>query len=645
MTVNLHRRMGYLIAFVCLLGLTALACSQQPTPEPSVTELPTSIPDTPTVSATATFVPTSTPTATPTAQIDPTAPPEPTPTESPTAIPTATSVPPVPTPTPAPKPTVAPSATAVPTATAMPTATEVPAPKPRPIEGTRGGSLRFSVPTAPPHQDIHESVSPVLAAWGPGVAYSKIFRHQWNNPGPIVSGGSLPAQFDPTTSAYAGDILCDICMAWRMDDTTSITVVLRPDVKWQDVQPLRGRSLVAQDVAYSLNRLRNPVLQNHDLMNTVSSVRAIDEATVVIETTLPDAEIFEKLADARAAIVASEAVALNSNLRTGPTVGTGPWILGRYEQMEMSFSANLDYFNPALPLTFAMHVSIVPDISTRVVMIQVDASDFVQTDVESLRQALARDPATQWTAEFDAASGIEVAFNTTAPSMSDIRVRRAILNLWQPESLFPEVHGGLSFVSAGIPLRDPAWLLTAQETGEYFDDPNSAQALLRAAGGTGGQVTITVGSFGEAYTQTALSLAGAIRSAGFVPNIQYVSTREFADEVWINGDFEVYVGAPPPQSSATSMLFSVHHSRGPWNSTRFASSELDDLISRQTTQLNPSARREDLREIQRLIFSSAHRFIAAANVSTWVWSPKVQNFAPNSYRGGSHWLSRIWLLE
>lgn len=488
-------------------------------------------------------------------------------------------------------------------------------------------------------------MSPILAAWGPGISYSRLFRHQWNNAAPRIGLESLDNRFDPRDSAYAGDLLCDICTEWSMDDTDSLTVVLRPDVNWQDLDPLRGRKILASDVVFSMDRLKDPAFHNRDLLNTVSAVTAVNESTVVIETSIPDAELFEKLADARAAIVTPEAVAVNGNLRSGPTVGTGPWILGRYEPLSITFSANLDYFIPVLPLTFSLEASVVPELSTRVVMIQVDASDFVQVDVDALRKTASSNPEVQWTAEYDAAAGIEVAFNTTAPALKDVRVRRAILKSWNPDALLSGLHNDMSFISAGIPLRDPSWLLPESELRPYFDDAADAVELLRAAGNPSGQLTITVGSFGDAYTQTALSLANAVRVAGFIPTIQSVSTREFADEVWINGNYEIYVGAPPPQSSVTSMLFSVHHSQGPWNSNRYASAALDDLILRQTTQGDAIARSEDLLEIQRLIFAGAHRFIAAANVSIWTWSPKVQNFAPNSFRGDSHWLARVWMLE
>ena len=81
-------------------------------------------------------------------------------------------------------------------------------------------------------------------------------------------------------------------------------------------------------------------------------------------------------------------------------------------------------------------------------------------------------------------------------------------------------------------------------------------------------LTIRVGEFGDEYVETATSLAVAVRSLGLIVSVERVPTRTFGEDIWSFGQYDIYVGAPPPQSSATSMLFAVHHSKGPWNTTK-----------------------------------------------------------------------------
>ena len=136
----------------------------------------------------------------------------------PTVSPSPTQIPPSPTPPPlSPSPTpiqILPSPT--PTETALvPTATPVPAPlTPSPTSDprTRGGTLNLSTKEAIPHQDVHLDVSPALAIWGPGIAYSRLLR--------LKSG--------PDIQLPSMELDCDLCQSWTMETPTSFVFHLRP---------------------------------------------------------------------------------------------------------------------------------------------------------------------------------------------------------------------------------------------------------------------------------------------------------------------------------------------------------------------------------------------------------------------------------
>ncbi len=653
-----------------VLASTALSCtSETPTPtiQPTATTQPTNTPI-PTESPTQTPIPADTPTpeplpARPTPQpvtkIQPTptqppatptiSPPTATPTElptqsTPTVEPTSTPIPPTVTPTvtvPTPTPTSQPQVTATPK-TVGPPHTEPP-----PITGRKGGEIKVAVPQAPPHQDIHKSVSPILAAWGPGITYSRIFRYRWIAPdAPYQGTEALNGRYNPQIATSAHDIICDLCQSWDLSDDYVLTINLRSDAAWHTTNPGLDRNLNATDVAFSLNRLNDPTLPNSPLVNTISEIRATDDHTVEIQLTLPDAEIFDKLADARTAIVAPEAVNLNGDLTQGPTIGTGPWIQTLFERSAMRFEANRNYFIPELPLLDGITVAIIEDAQTRTTSLRTGQIDLIQPDVTDLTAAVERFDQLHWTRSHDPAAGIEVAFNTRRSELDLHNLRAAILYSWDPNSLIDNLHQGQSFISAGLPLNNPSWLLPAEEIDTYF---NNRTKLLEILDGVnlprGIALEIRVGQFGDDYIETAISLATAIKSLGFVATVEAISTRSFAEDVWINHDYDIYVGAPPPQSSATSTLFSIYHSAAPRNVTGHATKELDLLIEQQTTELNVSARHQLLLDIQREILRGADIFRAAANVSHWLWWSHLNNVGPSTHRADSFWLTRLWLSD
>ena len=525
-----------------------------------------------------------------------------------------------------------------------PTAT----PPMEPVRGERGGVINLAVPQPAPNQDIHRSVSPILSGWGPGIAYSRLFRYRWISP----DEGNMDIQpfetrYDPSSSVSAYEIKCDLCESWSLEDDLTLRVKLKNNIRWQYVAPLSGRDFDASDVVYSLDRLSNRSFPNSRLLNTVSEVIAEDDRTVVIRTAVPDAEILEKLADARAAIVAPEAVDVQGDLIRGPTVGTGPWILDEFSSFSMVFIANPDYHIRELPLADGLRISVIPDEQTRIISLRTGQLDLVESPADRLIEAVERFPDLRWRSVHDAAAGVEIALNSNRAPFSDISVRRAVMKAWDPYELIDDIHYGQSFVGAGLPLTHPTWLLPQSEVLEYFNDVEAARLLIASNEdlATTDEVVVTVGEYGDAYVESAISLADTMTSIGIDARVERVPTRVFGDDVWIGGDYDVYVGAAPPQSSVTSMLFSIHHTEGPWRSTGYKSPDLDALIELQTVEFDAARRREYLLDIQRLIFDGAHRFNVAAQVSHWVWWSHLHNVAPNSNRADGFWLTRLWFTD
>ena len=490
-------------------------------------------------------------------------------------------------------------------------------------------------------------MSPILAGWGPGIAYSRLFRYRWLEPNAPNSGvDALANRYDPQSSTSAHEIVCDLCESWELEADATLNVKLKSEVQWQLTNPQLGRNLTAEDVIYTIDRLSDPKLPNSHLVNTIAEAKAIGDDSLQIQLTVPDAEIFDKLADARFAIVAPEVVALDGDLTQGPTIGTGPWILDSFDRNRMQFTANPDYFIPELPLLEGIDVEVVADPQIRITTLRTGQLDLLQPALREMIPAIERFEELRWHQSHDPSAGIEVALNTSRGELASHPLRTAILKSWDPNALIDSVHHGQSFISAGLPFNDPAWLLPASEVDLFFNDRPGLLELLDGYKVPNGTIlTIQVGEFGDEYLETARSLATAMSSLGLIVSIERVSTRTFGEDIWSFGEYDIYIGAPPPQSSATSMLFAVHHSKGPWNTTSYSTEGLDTLIEQQSIELDPIIRRDLLHQIQRELLHGAHLFRPAAKVSHWIWWSHLQNIAPNTYRADSFWLTRLWLGE
>lgn len=507
-------------------------------------------------------------------------------------------------------------------------ATATPAPvraRPTPPADSPGGVLKLAVSQAAPHFDIQREVSPALSTWGVGLIYSRLFRY-------AAEPDSL--------------IECELCESWELAGPRMLRARLRPDVLWQDRAPLNGRRLAAGDLVFSYERQREAGAANSDLLRGIGAIEAPDARTIEFEIAQPNADLLFNLADGRSRIVAPEAVAENGDLRAGPNVGTGPWELLEATDFFSIYERNESYFEPGLPYLDGLEVTSIPDARTRVIAFRVGMLDIVDATGAEAARALQDFPEVRAVTVTNLGAGAEIAINTSVPPFVSPRARAAVFSALDPWRDALEVWGGDGIVTLGLPVPDPSWLLPEDAMRTAFADAERARGLLSLSDVTPGEpVEITVGQFGDQYLEQARRLAETLGGLGFDTVIREVSTRVFADEVWIGGDYQVFVGAQAPVDGLSDDLFSVYHSRGAWNTTGYHSQELDELIEQQAAEMDPAVRKRLVQSAQVKILAGAHRFTVAARVTHWLQWPYVHGFSPSPARGENHFLSLVSVGE
>ena len=511
------------------------------------------------------------------------------------------------------------------TIAAQPTATATPEP---PAGLRAGGVLRFAVRRGPPHQDVHQSVSPALSVWGPGMAYSGLMRYQ---SGPAVTGGARIPE-------------CDLCSSWRQIGPLEYEFTLRPDARWQDLPPVRGRAVNANDIVFSFGRQATTGWANADLLDSIESVEAVDAVTLRIKLQVPDAEIFERLASPRSKIVSPEAVGLAGELLNGPTVGSGPWVLEEISASDATFEANRDYYEDGLPYLDGLAVQFIEDDGTRAAGLRAGLLDFDQTTYDDMVSATGRFEDIRWTQVREPGGGVEIALNTRQAPLHRLEVRELIFARIDVDRILEEIWAGGRTPSSGLNVPYPKWepQYGPAYTGPFRDPATGAPPTLESVIGPG-ILRIRAGEFGARYMDTARAIARDLSGGAFTVVVEPVTTRVFADEVWIGGDYDIFVGPPPPVESLNAQLFGIYHSAGPWNSTRYSTETLDRLIERQAADLDPVSRARDIAAIQREIVAGAHRFTIASGASYWMWWNYVRDFSPGQAGADSGFLTRVWL--
>ena len=462
------------------------------------------------------------------------------------------------------------------------------------------------------HLDVHQEVTEALLSLGPGIAYSRLLRLR---SGPDAVLPSLAVE-------------CDLCSHWDHPDSLTYVFHLRPGVRWHNIAPVNGQELTAQDVVFSLDRLRTPEWPGAALLHATASVEAIDSLTVTIRLAYPDADFLVALANGLSKVVAPEAVALHGDLREGPTVGTGPWILEQDGPEGFQFEANPDYYERGLPELQQLRIVPIPVASTRLAALLAGRVDLTTVDKEgwdrlqSLQTQLRRGVFPQ------PGTGIILGLRATQPPFDRLEIRQALFQALDPWRALGGVWQGQGDVAVGLPVVSGDWLLSREEMRSYLANPSRVDALLARAGVSPPlAVALTVADFGDRYLALGEEYQAMLQDAGFQISVKQVNPRVYAEEVWSEGAFQAFLGPAPPVHTPNAFLFGLLHSQGRWSLTGYADEELDRRIEEQSVA--EEGRGELVREIQRYVLDKAILFMPVTGSSLWVWQEWVQGFAPN----------------
>lgn len=179
------------------------------------------------------------------------------------------------------------------------------------------------------------------------------------------------------------EIQPNLAETWDVSDDGSVyTFTLRDDVVFAN-----GDALTAEDVVFSFKRLQNIAGNPAFLADTIASVEAVDDLTVVVNLTQPDPTFLARLVNTTFSITNAEVVReqggtdaedasetdaaedwLNSN-----SAGTGPYLLEEWvRQEETVLVRNPNYWGEA-PYFDRVIITNIPEAATQ--SLAVDAGD------------------------------------------------------------------------------------------------------------------------------------------------------------------------------------------------------------------------------------------------------------------------------
>ena len=496
----------------------------------------------------------------------------------------------------------------------------------------RGGTFRIRIAQSPAHFDPHQT-----AAYSTMVplsfAYSRLVMIK---PGSSIVPGTQPLD-------------TDLAQSWDRIGDTAYIFRLRPGVRWQPKPPVNGRELTAEDVKYTFDRFLsmkgNP---NRAVLEMVDRVEAPDKYTVKFTLKEPNAGFVERLAATSTWIIARECAEKYGDLKKWESVvGTGPWMLDRYEPgSKLTFVRNPNCFYPNLPYVDSVELAIIPDPNAALAAFLAGRLDFGpeygmtvrRSDVAAAKKRLGHWWLPLQTREFLVPSGRIIAMKLDQDPVKDVRIRRAIAmaDNWRDVLERNPLAQGKGAPSPVIPAALKEWSVPIKELppeGQKLyepTDPASAKQLLAAAGFPGGiKIPVeTTAGYGPEWMDAVQATLKNWKAAGIEADLKVQDYEAFVSSA-ASGKFDkmmlaVRHSATDPDSYLEALL--------PGDSLNVSGvndPKLTEMIKRQRRTFKDSARRDIVYDIQRYCSQQVYYACGPSPSVVAAWLPYVMDFGPN----------------
>jgi peptide/nickel transport system substrate-binding protein len=408
---------------------------------------------------------------------------------------------------------------------------------------------------------------------------------------------------------------------WEQPSETQYVFTLNPGVKWHNKPPLNGRALTADDIVFSLNRVRTdePRFQNRQLLASIDKIEAVNASTVRVTTRRPDVSTLTNLAAYSVAILAREVMEKNDKLTTPDTaVGTGAFMLTELDDTHSAVVRNPDYWKPGLPYLDGIRNQFFGDDATAWAAFLAKQIDFASNPVSGpeAKKLFDEQEGKAYTGEWYK----DVSYTSAQPNLrrkpfDDARVTRALRLMLDHEEATNEwglTWFGRGYLLSYLPAALDEWDFTEQEYITRFleykrpkdEAAREAIRLLNAAGFTRDNplrfiLHSTDSPFSRAMAELYQSQVNKFAQGSV--NITEVRPTVLAqlNQIQAQGEFDYSLSnvvAPQP-NDVDSWFTTLYVTNGGRNNGKMSDARLDGMIDRQRAIFNVADRKAYVKEM------------------------------------------------
>lgn len=425
------------------------------------------------------------------------------------------------------------------------------------------------------------------------------------------------------------------------DDAKTITISLKPGLKWSD-----GRPLTAKDVVFTYNALANPATGSAQAgkftavagakeladgkAGTLKGVTAPDEATVKITTSRPAAGLpglignMPILPEHVLGKVPAKGLG-DDAFFTKPVVGSGAFTFVDYKTDQyVELKANPNHRDPvSIKKVFLKPVT--SDVATAQLRTgEMDLTQVSPTDLPTVRKMDGVKVVSAKSPGFT-----RIAVNQTQGRFKDARVRQALLTAIDRKGLVGTVLGG-----AGTVVNTSFYGDLATSAGEqYAYDPAKAKSLLDAAGWDGSKPVTLSWIPGQRDRDTAVTvIQSQLKAVGVNVELKQVQADELLSSYEKKSfDLALFGGgnyATEPSTVATIDACDQGYPAG-GNIGHFCDKGLDGLLSKADSIAAPAERKSLFQEAAKTENAQVPYLWLYNPDTVWAYRTRLSGFEPS----------------
>jgi len=439
-------------------------------------------------------------------------------------------------------------------------------------------------------------------------------------------------------------------------DPTRVTVKLKKGVLFQNLPPVNGREVTAEDVVQDMQFIQD-TKNNANLNNTFirgdldGPPTAIDSYTLSFKTKGPRAYFFDT--DQVAVSIVPKEMLNESTLRQSTQVGSGPWQF-KAESQGSTYEAQRfpNYRVKGKPYMDGIRETIIPDKSSQEAAFRSgQVHQYAFTDIRN-RDAVIKDLGKQiYVYTTKGLGNVGLVLNIFRKEFQDIRVREAIWRSIDRQRLINVVGFGDGSLSGYFPYAyDFALPAKEAEANQALDLTKAKQLLSAAAFPLDKTYEMPLPVEAQFYVDAGRLMAEDLGKAGIKTNLAPITRTLYIQKVGAEpGDFDISMW-PFQGTNARQQFRLLHTKEGSFQETMSLNdTEIDALIEKSEQLLDHAQFVTTAQQIQRLQFQRFSNWVPTYSSSshTGIWAVVRgvefgEQYVPSASGGHVYQLDR-WL--